>query len=839
MGAMRLLIMLLMFAAPMMAFAQNLSGTITDEQGKGIGSVSVVLIDAKGNPVATARSKADGTFSIAKKEGAVSMRFMHLGYERQEVKLSELKPKTMLRQKAVEIREVKVVPKGLQIRGDTLIYNVDSLRGKTDRSIEDVIARIPGIKIGTDGTIYYQDKQINRFYIDGVDLMGSKYSMASKNLSADKVQSVEVLQHHQPVKMLRGKQFSESAALNIVLKPDARGVWTGSLDIGGGSTLQGKAKLLRDDRAVGMFFGHKLHTLSMYKTNNSGEDIMQEVKPVYIGGTVGMNVPVLLSNVGAGYASIGDDSRSRFNESHAIATNWLTKLSKDATLRFQLTGYINRNKSEQHHVTRYLDVDSASVSDETYSSKAYDNNLSAELEYSLNSSIAHITNNFQSSFDFDHSSASTVLNGKSLGQKVRPHKFNFADKIEANKLLGKNILSLEAAVGYNYQPGRLLIHDGMTEHLNIGTMYGSLGGNYTFVFGSFALMTSSEVSYRQIRESVAWGDSADAVTYRSLDWDFGPTLSYNGGGIHANLTTGLTFTTRHIEGISYTNLLFTPNFRIYYSINRYWRVGANYRYNTVPGDFLTVSPLRVYTSYDNVSSGSSNFTASGSHSGGGDVGYTDAVHGINGSVFYSWRRSTSRQLYNSVLIDGVYEREAESYKSVSTSHTVRGGISKKFRWCRSRVGLSGSWRRSEYSYMLNHTPQKGHFDSYDVSLSLSANPWNLLELNCSGYGDFSRRRSSVTSKYYGGHFDVALTPGNWVFKLTNHLYTGADDFQPTSFFSDFNANYKTSSYEVSLKVDNLWGRDSYERHIIGAMSETYEYMELRPRQIIAKISFNF
>ncbi|MCR5312564.1 MAG: hypothetical protein K6E54_02750, partial [Bacteroidaceae bacterium] len=133
--------------------------------------------------------------------------------------------------------------------------------------------KMPGLEAKNDGSIEYQGKKINKFYIEGMDLLGSKYSQASENLSANKVKSVQVLENHQPVKMLRNMQFSDRAALNFVLNDDAKNVWTGIIEIGSGTTLQEDYRWNREARLVAMLFGRHRQSISMYKTNNVGKDI--------------------------------------------------------------------------------------------------------------------------------------------------------------------------------------------------------------------------------------------------------------------------------------------------------------------------------------------------------------------------------------------------------------------------------------------------------------------------------------------------------------------------------------------------------------------------------------
>ena len=65
-----------------------------------------------------------------------------------------------------------------------------------------------------------------------MDLLGKKYSMASENLSAKKVKKVEVFRNHQSIKALKGIQFSNQAAINLVLEDDAKEVLNGMAEIG-------------------------------------------------------------------------------------------------------------------------------------------------------------------------------------------------------------------------------------------------------------------------------------------------------------------------------------------------------------------------------------------------------------------------------------------------------------------------------------------------------------------------------------------------------------------------------------------------------------------------------
>jgi hypothetical protein len=84
---------------------------------------------------------------------------------------------------------------------------VNSFSKEQDRSIGDVLKRMPGIEVLPDGKILYQGKAINKYYIEGLDLLEGKYNLANDNLPYQEVSQVQILENHQPIKTLDSLQF--------------------------------------------------------------------------------------------------------------------------------------------------------------------------------------------------------------------------------------------------------------------------------------------------------------------------------------------------------------------------------------------------------------------------------------------------------------------------------------------------------------------------------------------------------------------------------------------------------------------------------------------------------
>lgn len=70
-------------------------------------------------------------------------------------------------EKAMELNEVIVKAPKIRQLGDTIHYDVASFMDETDRSIGDVLKKLPGVQVLSSGQIMYQNKEISKFYIEG------------------------------------------------------------------------------------------------------------------------------------------------------------------------------------------------------------------------------------------------------------------------------------------------------------------------------------------------------------------------------------------------------------------------------------------------------------------------------------------------------------------------------------------------------------------------------------------------------------------------------------------------------------------------------------------------
>ena len=107
----------------------------------------------------------------------------------------------VLHEKTTELKEVIIKAPAIRQRGDTISYNLSSYISQGDYTLKDAIRKLPGIDVAESGAIKYLGKDISNFYVEGMDLLGGKYNIATNNIPASYVSSVQVLNNHQAVKM--------------------------------------------------------------------------------------------------------------------------------------------------------------------------------------------------------------------------------------------------------------------------------------------------------------------------------------------------------------------------------------------------------------------------------------------------------------------------------------------------------------------------------------------------------------------------------------------------------------------------------------------------------------
>lgn len=231
-------------------FAQqegNINGKIIDgKTNQPIEYVGIILSDKTDSTkkVGVVTNKA-GEFSFnAVANGDYKIRISALGYN-SITKEINLNGKTVnigtlkLKEDAIALKDVAVNGRysTASVKKDTVEFNADAYKTRPNAAVEDLLKKLPGVTVDKDGSILVQGQKVTRLTVDGKDFFGTDPKTATKNLPADAIAKVQLIDSKtQEAKATGIDDGQREKVLNLTIKEDKKKGWFGNANLAGGTT---------------------------------------------------------------------------------------------------------------------------------------------------------------------------------------------------------------------------------------------------------------------------------------------------------------------------------------------------------------------------------------------------------------------------------------------------------------------------------------------------------------------------------------------------------------------------------------------------------------------------
>ena len=146
--------------------------------------------------------------------------------------------KIILQPKNVSLDEVTIFAfkDPIYYKGDTLIYTADSFKTKANATVEDLLKKLPGLKVDKNGKITSQGKAVDKVLVDGDEFFGGDPTVATKNLNASSIESVQVYEKKSDDVANSTTGEETQKILNLKLKDEAKKGYFGK--VSGASDFQ-------------------------------------------------------------------------------------------------------------------------------------------------------------------------------------------------------------------------------------------------------------------------------------------------------------------------------------------------------------------------------------------------------------------------------------------------------------------------------------------------------------------------------------------------------------------------------------------------------------------------
>ena len=141
-------------------------------------------------------------------------------------------------QNTVVLKETVVmgVKTAITVKEDTIEYNADTYKTQANAVVEDLLKRMPGVEVSSDGKITANGKEVKKILIDGKEFFSDDPTMASKNIPADMINKLQVIDRKSDLARLTGVDDGEDeTVINLTVKKGMNNGWFGTVTAGYGT----------------------------------------------------------------------------------------------------------------------------------------------------------------------------------------------------------------------------------------------------------------------------------------------------------------------------------------------------------------------------------------------------------------------------------------------------------------------------------------------------------------------------------------------------------------------------------------------------------------------------
>lgn len=749
-----------------------------------------------------------------------------------------------LTEKSIELREVIVKAPPIRQKNDTIAYSVRAFTKPGDIHLEDILKKLPGIRVSENGSISYQGKAINKFYIEGKDLLGSSYNQATKNMPIDAVTTVEVLENHQPIKMLKENQFSDKAAINIRIDKGHKSRPFGELKIGLGEI----ASIWNNNLFLTQIMGNN-QLLLFGKMNNSGENLSEETKEHIDITDLDAYEPILPSILStSSIHEILPQNRYLLNKSYSAGLNYLMGISPESTIRFNLLFYQDHSNSMSYRSNFYGGEIPLHLKEIT-TKGLQDLTVLPIIKYELNSKKSYISNELK--FSFNKNSSSNNINSNDL---------NVFEKLENTPIYIQNYFTSAFSIN-----NRIIQAKSFLRYLDKNETLYSNADTISFYDISERFALKSFIN-KSILSSLfyLWGNTlniSSELYYRHTLYDYKEYTKSNKFSIKVSPNYLISFGTDRSLSIDLpvklfninvlnrhkTLLAFIPNINFKYQINNDWRINVNALYNVDNNSLSFYSPYLLRTGYRTEYLPTNNIFFNSSKRCSFSLAYRNLASMLfsNLSISYSYNKRECLSNYN--YTDSITQISTITGNNHNKTFLINSSFDKSF--IDAGFSLKSELNYSNTNYLVSQSDILFYNNSniFSINLDLIYQKFRWLKIMLATTGSLYWEKNKIytsdplksiiinSSIYFFpiSNLTASLKYQNYINEITTSKYKACGLF-------DFNIKYKLNKrWELEFSLSNILNARSYSVTQESGINTFNTTLPLRGREYLISALWRF
>ena len=868
----------LLFICQISLAENQITGKIISNNGDLLENIHVLLQKENGGGIIAfgiSNSKGEYTIRFKSNRDSIFIKTQSLNYSGQQLWLknkNQIQNFTLFPE-VKELKEVRIKASPIRQHGDTISYLVPAFLGKNDQVIADVINKLPGLEVESDGRILYQGTPIRKFYIEGMDLLEGKYNLANNNLPAESVASVQVLENHEPIKLLRDITSTDKASLNIKLKRNI--ALTGKAKLG-----LGISPLLWHANITPMLFNKKQQLICSYQANNTGKDVAMDLKSFSIEDLMDMldNNTEKQELLGIQNLSTPDFNTSRYldNNIHLLSTNYLLKLNNDLQLRVNSSYLNDYQKHNGGSRSEYHLGNDTIILQEKINNRLTKRSLINDFTLSQNSERNYLKNTLKIQAYWDKQLGRVIQNTEPIRQDYQNPFQSFSNNLKWIKPLGKKMWQFASFVAYNKAPQSLLVKPGVYEDIfNSGKTYNAIlqdANNEVLNFNhSVSLINkikrwslTHKIGYQHQQKDF---DSRIYLSKNMIETDLGKEfqnqLNFRKDKIYGN--ESIQYITERFKlyasmPLSYTNynvldkisnvsthkntFLFRPNLKVNYEFNAFLTWKNTWKRIHKVDDTRRISYANVLENYRRLQKQEAILGETKGQNLRTALYYKNPLSSIFLYAGYSYMQSEKDFiLHNQIQNDGSMLLQFKKNDNRAYSHNIFAQASKYISSWKTNFSLKSNYILNKQKMFLNETMTPIQNKNLSLNGKITSDVFSWMNI------EYKNQFSWLMSKVDKGNNNKVKQQSHimnlMIYPKDNHYFGCSSEYLKNegseNIFLDLIYNYtlKNKQSKIEIRWTNIFNKSSYSNYFVDEYSIVNNYYELRPSQIQLNYSFSF
>lgn len=877
----------LTFGFLLSAFSQlQIKGKITHTNGEPIPAVNLTLKTKDGHILNFGTSSEKGVFNLVSppdNTDSLILTATAVGLHHQSIIIDKRNAKQsydlVMREAQIKIKTIAITstPK-ITLNGDTLNYKTSHFTSAQDRTIADVLKKMPGIKIEDDGKIKYNGKAISNLYIDGDNMLNDRYNVGTK-IPHGAIEKVQVIEKDQPIKLLQQDNMSDNVAINLVIKDDAKLAIMKEVAVGLGTPKK------FDGNFMAMSFGKKLKFIYNATANNIGIDPRIEIQAHGDNKYANENSkPQELLSTGTGGNPPLPQSRYLFNKSGLVNLNNYYRINNDLTAKFNLS-YLYQ------HETQQMDISSQTYlsTGETFRYKEAQRNhtdlqkIHAEFDVTGNTKSYFFNNTLTVRFDPKQINSALSINNKDAQQTLKQQTFDISNELNYRKRIkSAQTVNFYSFLNRTSQPESLTINPGLNDSLlNNGIPYASVKQQvktptfFTNNYVSYGLRTGRfkqnykagfNIQDQQLISNLyrKQDDGSNQLTntmtndlawFKTKVYTEG-SYEYLGDKFKATLSIPLGYNKIRYHDLdkkldtSLTRIFINPAVKLDYQVGTENYISANYNFNNKLGGIEEVYRGMILKNYRSFYANDAPVSEQKSHHANAAFRFKKSLH----LFFFNLSASYDHTAFNTIssfrVGDNLQQKIMLPMKNTNSVLSFNASGSKYLLPLRSTLNAAANYSINSFEQLQNGSVEAFNTTTLAYSAGIESKLTNFLSWSYLG-------NYSITNNIARNAAQVKINPkqltqrsGLTATYFKNLFITLSGEHRFTKQAGQPNLNYLFSDFStrfvfVKLKTDlqfgitNLTNIKKFETIDFSPNTMKLSSFRLPGRQIMLKTTFNF